>query len=463
LHARQLLAASLGLVAFLGLTGIALDQAFRNTAISNLHERLQNDAYAYLGDFEFTRDNQLIEPAAGQAPDSRFLQPGSGLYALARGRTFRWNSPSLLGRQLPEPESLKPGEQRFENVPLRFVDDKGVAHDVYRFSYGLAWEQGETGQESTVTRFTIAIYEDADQLERQVGVFRRSLWGYLGLAATLLLVMQMAVLRWSLEPLRDLEKELSRVRRGVTDRLSGEHPLELQQITDSINGLIESEHTHLEQSRNTMSDLAHSLKTPLAVLRSRLDSGAPEMQLRQEVAAQVQRMTEIVSYQLSRASRSGHALFSAPIAIEPRAEEIVNSLEKVYHSRGVVCEFDMDPAASFYGELGDLQELLGNLLENAFKWGRQRVLLTVKVEASTGGNSRPGVFMAVEDDGPGIAPENVERLLQRGVRGDERVQGHGIGLAIAQDIVRAYRGELKVERSGELGGARFTVHFPPVF
>ncbi len=461
LHARQLLAASLGLVAFLGLTGIALDQAFRNTAISNLHERLQNDAYAYLGDFEFTRNGELIEPPDSQAPDSRFLQPGSGLYALARGRTFRWNSPSALGRQLPEPEMLKQGEQRFEDKPLRFIDSDGVAHYVYRFSNGLAWEQGETGKESTVTRFTIAVYEDAEQIERQVGVFRRSLWGYLGLAAALLLVMQMAVLRWSLEPLRGLEKELSRVRRGVSERLSGEHPPELQQITDSINGLIESEQTHLGQSRNTMADLAHSLKTPLAVLRSHMDSDAPPDQLRGEVAAQVQRMSEIVSYQLSRAARSGHALFSAPIAIEPRAEEIVNSLEKVYHGKGVVCEFEVDPEASFYGELGDLQELLGNLLENAFKWGQQRVLLTATVEPAAG-NSRPGVFISVEDDGPGIKPDQVEHLLQRGVRGDERVQGHGIGLAIALDIAHAYRGELKVERSNELGGARFLVHFPPV-
>ena len=461
LHARQLLAASLGLVAFLGLTGVALDQAFRRTAISNLHERLQNDAYAYLGEFEFTRNNELIEPPLGQAPDSRFLQPGSGLYAVARGKTFHWNSPSVLGRALPEPELLKPGEQRFEDTPLTFVDDKGITHTVYRFSYGLAWEQGETGQESTVTRFTIAIYEDAEQLERQVGVFRRALWGYLGLATVLLLLVQMLVLRWSLQPLRVLERELARVRRGVSDRLSGRHPPELQQITDSINGLIESEYTHLDQSRNTLSDLAHSLKTPLAVLRSRLDSGADEEHLRSEVAAQVQRMSEIVSYQLSRAARSGHALFSAPIPIEPRAEEIVASLEKVYISKGVFCEFDVDPEASFYGELGDLQELIGNLLENAFKWSVQRVLLTVKLEPAKG-NRRAGVFMMVEDDGPGIDPEKVDHLLQRGVRGDERVQGHGIGLAIVQDIVRAYRGELKVDRSSELGGARFSVHFPPI-
>lgn len=462
LHARQLLAASLGLVAFLGLTGVALDWAFQRTAVSNLQERLQFDAHAYLGTFEFTRDNQLIEPPEGQAPDARFLQPGSGLYAVVRGKTLHWNSPSVLGRNLPEPELLKTGEDRFEPEIAGVVDDKGVSHSYYRFSTGVAWEQGEVGREGTITRFTVAIYEDAEQLERQIGVFRASLWGWLGLAAVLLLLAQMLVLRWSLQPLRVLERELSRVRRGVADRLSGRHPAELQQITDSINGLIESEYTHLDQSRNTLADLAHSLKTPLAVMRSRLDSGADEAELRREVAAQIQRMSEIVSYQLSRAARSGHALFSAPISIEPRAEEIVASLEKVYIGKGVFCEFEVDPEASFYGEIGDLQELLGNLLENAFKWANQRVLLTVKVEPAQG-NRRPGVFFAVEDDGAGIPPENVDHLLQRGVRGDERVQGHGIGLAIVQDIVRAYRGQLKVDRSDELGGSRFSVTFPPLF
>ena len=460
LHARQLLAASLGLVAFLGFTGFALDEAFKQTALSNLEERLQNHAYAYLGEFEFTRDGELIEPARGQAPDARYMQPGSGLYAIVRGRNFHWNSPSALGRALPEPEMLKPGEQRFERQPLTFTDDKGLAHQVYRFTYGLAWEQGEVGQPPTVTRFTIALYEDAKQLDLQVHVFRRALWGYLGLAAILLLVVQMAVLRWSLHPLRLLERELARVRRGVSDRLSGRHPPELQTLVDSINALIESEYTHLDQRRHTLSDLAHSLKTPLAVLRTRLDAGASEAELRREVGVQVQRMSEIVSYQLSRAARSGHALFSAPIAIEPRAEEIVASLEKVYLSKGVICEFELDAEAAFHGELGDLQELLGNLLENAFKWAKSRVLLTVKSETAKG-MTRPGLFVSVEDDGTGVDLENVENLLQRGVRGDERVQGHGIGLAIVQDIVRAYRGELKVDRSQELGGARFAVHFPP--
>ncbi|MEO8741622.1 MAG: ATP-binding protein, partial [Lysobacteraceae bacterium] len=230
--------------------------------------------------------------------------------------------------------------------------------------------------------------------------------------------------------------------------------------TESINAFIASERENLDRYRNTLSDLAHSLKTPLAVLRSSLDNDVEEAALRNEVRDQVQRMNEIVSYQLSRGVTTGHQLFAAPLDIEARAEGIVTSLEKVYVGKRVLCEFDLDHAARFHGDQGDLMELLGNLLENAFKWANQRVLLSTRNE-ETRSNRRPGLLLTVEDDGPGIPPEQVDRLLQRGVRGDERVQGHGIGLSIVQNIVRSYHGELTVDASPELGGARFSVRIPP--
>jgi two-component system sensor histidine kinase PhoQ len=152
-------------------------------------------------------------------------------------------------------------------------------------------------------------------------------------------------------------------------------------------------------------------------------------------------------------------LYSAPIAVLPHAENIVQSLEKIYRSKGVLCEFDVDENAQFSGELGDLQELLGNFLENAFKWAAARVLLTVKPVFEPGAK-RPGLMVRIEDDGPGIANDDIPKILQRGVRGDERVQGHGIGMAIVQDIIHSYNGELTVTRSAELGGACFTFSLP---
>ena len=268
------------------------------------------------------------------------------------------------------------------------------------------------------------------------------------------------ILNWSLRPLQRVVAELSRVQRGQLQRMSERHPRELEPLTESINALIDSERQHLDRQRNTLADLAHSLKTPLAVLRTQLDAGAGEAGLRQELDAQLKRLNDLVSYQLARAASGGHKLFAAPVAVESTAEEIVRGLEKVYAGKGVLCEFELAPGVQFFGEAGDLQELLGNLLENAFKWARHRVLLTARPDQAAP-NRRAGLQLVVEDDGPGIEPDDVGKVLQRGVRGDERVQGHGIGLSIVQDLVRDYRGELQVARSQELGGARFEVTLPP--
>jgi two-component system sensor histidine kinase PhoQ len=271
----------------------------------------------------------------------------------------------------------------------------------------------------------------------------------------------LGLVRWILQPTRRIATELGRVERGEQEQLSTDYPLELKRLSRSMNDFIDSERNSLKRYRNTLADLAHSLKTPLAVVRSQLESGADGKEFRWTVLEQIGRMDQIVAYQLSRAATSGHSTFAAPILIEPHAEEIVSGLEKVYSTKNILCEFDIDPRAQFYGEEGDLLELLGNLLENAFKWAKHRVLLTARVIPGAPGERRNGLIFMVEDDGPGVPEDKVEHLLQRGVRGDERVQGHGIGLAIVQDLLKAYRGHLNVSRSENLGGAAFTARFAP--
>jgi two-component system, OmpR family, sensor histidine kinase PhoQ len=298
-------------------------------------------------------------------------------------------------------------------------------------------------------------------VRRQIRAFRERMWWVLGGLGLLLLGFQVALLRWTLKPLRRVARDLARVERGESERLTGAYPAELRGLTEGLNEVIEGERFQRARYRNTLSDLAHSLKTPLAVMRNQLDAGDGSEELRRVVSDQVARMNDIVAYQLSRAATQGHATFAAPLPIERPAEEIVAGLEKVYRDKNVLCEFDIDARARFHGETGDLMELLGNLLENAFKWTRHRVVLTVRRTGPIGAR-RGGVDFIVEDDGPGIAPDQVERVLQRGVRGDERVQGHGIGLAIVQDIVAAYGGDLRVGHSEQLGGAEFEVVLPPL-
>jgi two-component system sensor histidine kinase PhoQ len=456
LQTRQLLAASLGLIAFLALAGYALDRAFLSTAENVLSDRLRDYALDFARETEFSRGGDLVPPFDDKLPDPRLKRPGSGLYAQIVLPFVLWESDSAQGPELPEVRMLGAGEQTFEG-PLTLVRSNGEVSQAYRYGYGMVWPGDDMSDE---VPYTIYVLEDTARLQNQLTVFRRALWGYLGGAASILLLLQMVILRWSLHPLRRVIEELKRVQRGIATRMSERHPRELEPLTESINAFIESERENLERQRNILADLAHSLKTPLAVLRTRLDSGTDGPELRAELGEQLKRMNDLVGYQLSRAASGGHKLFAAPLPVEENAEEIVRGLEKVYASKGVLCEFEIDPEARFYGEKGDLQELLGNLLENAFKWARSRVLLTARAGAPAP-NRRPGLVLVVEDDGPGIPVDRIALVLQRGVRGDERVQGHGIGLAIVQDIVRSYRGELNVGESDELGGASFEVVLPP--
>ena len=455
LQARQLLAASVSLVAFLALAGYALDAAFADTAMDNLRARLKNYATAYNGSIDFLRDGSLY--IREQSPDARFDVPGGGLYAEVIRPDERWASMSAEGPVLPQSgPMLGPRQEEFTG-PLEMLQIDGSKGQVYRYGQGVIYET-EPGHEIP---YTIYVMEDTRSLGAQLRVFRSKVWLWLGITGTVLLLLQAFILQWSLRPLRRVVNELTKVQRGEAQRMTEHHPRELEPLTDSINAFIESERENLDRQRNTLADLAHSLKTPLAVLRTQLDASSADPELRDELDVQLRRMNNLVSYQLARAASSGHKLFAAPVPIESNAEEIVRGLEKVYAAKGVLCEFEIAPNARFYGEPGDLQELLGNLLENAFKWARQRVLLTAKPTTGSGASRRAGLMLAVDDDGPGIAPEDVARILQRGVRGDERVQGHGIGLSIVQDLVRGYRGELHVSRSQELGGARFEVTLPP--
>ena len=448
LQTRSLAAAGFALAAFLGLAFFALDKAFFDAALSSQRERLQGYLHAYLAGADTNRAGNLIPPEVG--PDPRFDRPGSGLYAGIAGDHVRnakdrqWRSPSALGLDLPFAAGLEPGATVFEG-PI-----KTPYGNLFALSQGISWSMANRPE----LNLTVSVAEDATALQNQVKVFRRTLLAWLGGLGVLLLLLLLGVLRWSMAPLRKVAADLARVERGTQEHLGDSYPTELSGLATNLNNFIDSERERLKRYRHTLADLAHSLKTPLAVMRTQLEAETDEKQLRWTVLEQVGRMDEIVAYQLSRAATSGRQTFAAPLPLEPYAEEIVRSLEKVYAARHVLCEFDIDPETRFRGDQGDLMELLGNVLENAFKWARRKVILTAR-PVDSADNRFGGMDLSIEDDGPGIPEDRVEHLLQRGVRGDERVQGHGIGLSIVQDILKAYNGSVKVSRSETLGGARF--------
>ena len=452
LVSRSIIATLLVLVGFLGITGFALDRAYKHAALEALRAQLQSYAYTYLSGIDVSSRSERVIPPDVTPPNPDFGRPGSGLYAVIVGeKGVLFETQSTLGRDLPFDALLPPGPAQFEGP----VDTS--AGPLYVLSQGIDWIplQGAHGY-----HLTIYIAENDALFDTGLTAYRRTLFGWLAALGLALLVLQQILLRWSFSPLRRVARDIARIERGSAERLVGPYPREVEVLTRGLNRFIESEREHLKRYRNTLDDLAHSLKTPLAVARSRLESPDGEAELRQDLADQVQHMDQIVAYQLARAKASGHSTFAQPVAVQGHAEAVVRSLERVYASRNVLCEFDIDEGARFYGEEGDLLELLGNLLENAFKWANHQVLLRVVRIAPVDPRSwRAGLDIRVEDDGPGIPLEKLDKVLQRGVRGDERVQGHGIGLAIVDDIVRGYRGMLHVDRSNELGGACFHVSF----
>lgn len=448
LNARLLAASTVVLAAFLGATGLVLDRAFRDSAETALRDRLQGHVYALLAASEPDPRGVLRLPA--DLPDPRFSQPGSGLYASVVGTDGApvWRSKSALGLDIPHPAAPALGKKTFAQVAA------ASGAPLYTLAFTVSWET-EAHRER---RYTYYVAEDLAGLNAQVGRFRRSLWGWLGAAALLLLAVQGLVLRWSLAPLRRVADELRAIETGLAQRLRGEYPRELRQLTDNLNGLLESADNHLKRYRDSLGNLAHSLKTPLAVLRGAVDGERDDERLRALAREQLAAVAHLVEYQLQRAAAAGRAPLAAPVAVQPAVEQVLAALAKVYADKRVTVTRELDAAARFAGDAGDLTEVLGNLLDNAFKWCRAQVAVRARPVAAAG-TAPAALEIVVEDDGPGIPEELRSRVLERGARADEATPGHGLGLAMVQDAVALYRGELRLD-TGPLGGLAVRLRLP---
>jgi two-component system sensor histidine kinase PhoQ len=264
-----------------------------------------------------------------------------------------------------------------------------------------------------------------------------------------------AGLRLGLRPLARLEQEIGEVEAGRRDRLGDGWPRELAGVTQNLNALLEGERARLGRYRSTLGNLAHSLKTPIAALRSLIGAGSLDLAA---VSPQVERMQSIVEHQLRRAVLAGGGSTVAATPIRPPLVDLAAALEKVYRDRPVRCELDVPAGLSYPIEAGDLMELAGNLLDNACKYGRGRVLVRARPEERPQWR-RPGLLVSIEDDGPGIPAADRARVLERGVRADESVAGQGIGLAAARELVQAYGGTIEIGES-RLGGAAVRVGLP---
>jgi len=447
LKARLLISLTIVLVLFFGVTGVTLERAFSNNAKDSMHDRLQGYAGVLIALSEQSKEGvaRLIDVL----PEERFNYTNSGLYArfVSNDGQYGWYSTSMAGRDIPFRSGLSSGNTSFERIVMQ---DHDSGEDVYAYSIGVSW--GTDFEQDTSYTFSIA--EASATTDESIADFRRILWGWLGTVSLILLAVQGSVLHWSLVPLRRAEKDLDAIKSGDKVSLSGKYPKELLGLTENINGLIHGNYERLVRYRNTLDNLAHSLKTPLALMRSTVESNsAIDVKTAQALDEQVERMSSIVDYQLRRAATSGGESISAPIVVSKIASKILLALEKVYADKHVATRLLDSQKIKIRMDDGDLYELLGNLLDNAFKWCKSRVEVTINASA-------PGeVSIVIEDDGPGIPEDMADQVLKRGARADQSTPGQGIGLSAVSEIINIYRGSVNIGRS-RLNGAAITLRLP---
>ena len=440
---RLAISALLVLALSLGLIGFAVDHAFRAAERTALQERLDSNLFIVLAGLEVGPGGDV--QWTGNLGESLLAQPGSGIYAGAFTEQASWLSPSTIDApvdrllQLPD---LARGAQS--------IMEPGENDDFFVYQMGFGWET-EAGE---IIDLNVWAAEDRLRTEQTAAAFRGDLWRWLLLAGAVMLMAQLVMMALPIRVLRKVAGEVRAVESGRQQRLTGQYPRELKPLTDNLNALMETERANTQQYQSALGDLAHSLKTPLAVINAQLDDmpRSNAMEIRQTVTE----MQHRIRHELDRAARSGRRTMLPMLEIKPVAQRMIESLRKLYPNQSFQLECPADLVANVAER--DLIEVIGNLLDNAAKYSGGLAIL--RLHSAPAGPRRNGLCLIVDDDGPGLVQEEFERMLQRGIRGDQRSEGQGLGLAIVERIVSSYQGRIEAQNS-PLGGLRVIAEFRP--
>lgn len=435
LQTRVLLSEAVSLSVFLVVLALILDQAVVRIARDGVEARLETQIYMLLGATNLDVDGEFR--VAEPLPEPVFRQPGSSSFArvYGSGGEVIWASESSVGRPQITPPFLEPGRFSF------FTPAKDSAASGFFFMhFNVVWE-AENG--ALQRDLTLQVAETRTRFAEQIGIFRGMLLRGFLLVGICFLAFNSLLLRHVLSPLRKLSDEVRQIELGERELLSGGYPSELQILADNLGILIRQGQGLVARYRNALADLAHSLKNPLAVLKSSLNaeaSGVDEAGLLE----QVDRIGQAVDYQLKRATAAQQTQFGRSVEVAPLVAKLVRALSKVYAEKQLEITFDVAPGSRFQGDAEDFYEMLGNLADNACKWARSRVAISVQTERA-GDTPRRRLLIDVVDDGPGLTAADFARLRARGARGDRSVSGQGIGLAVVCELVEAtYAGEISL-------------------
>ncbi len=371
--------------------------------------------------------------------DQIYTQPLSGHYYVVRLENGNeLTSRSLWDQSMPVAQ-LKAGESRRLHIA-------GPAGQQL-----LVWIKGFQKQGHGMT---IAVAEDLSSVQAQRDHFMRT-FSLLALAGlVLLLAIQRLVVRRSFRRLEPLREDIRQLELGRTDRLSDDVPTEILPLVQEFNHLLSLLAQRLERSRNALGNLTHALKGPLNLLMQYFDS---EEELNSangnsQARSQVERIRQLMERELKRARLAGTGIQSQHFDPQIELPDLIGVLQQVHQDRQLSIEYTVTGNLPAFGDREDMLELLGNLLDNACKWASSRVLCRISgVEV---------IQISVADDGQGLSDADLEKLTRRGIRLDETVEGHGLGLSIAKDIIKLYGGGIDFRRSASLGGLEVNISLP---
>lgn len=432
----RLIAASIAWLAVALLAGgLVLRFAFADSVERAFQQRLSATLRALTASVEVSPEG-IVRPAR-PIGDPRFDQAYSGWYWQISNHQSLARSRSLWDFDLPNTNPAEPGSVHF-----------GIA--IGPRGEELITAERDLTFPALATPLHVTVAASRDEIDREVAGFDRLLLiSFLTLGIGLIAAVWLQV-GYGLKPLRRLAGELERLRGQPAGRLEGPYPTEVAPLADALNAVLDHDAKLVERARTHVGNLAHGLKTPLAVLKAEL---AADHRDAAAMAAQIERMARLIDHQLARASAeagSARAL-GARVPVAELVHEIAALLSRIYAERDIALRVDCPAEAAFTGDREDLAEMVGNLMENACKWARATVVVTVL--------AKPGLTLLIEDDGLGLTEEQCAEATGRGIRLDQSAPGHGLGLAIVRDLSHLYGGTLSLERSG-LGGVAARLCFP---
>jgi signal transduction histidine kinase len=433
--------------------GLVLSSLYREAVERSFDRNLNVYLKSLVVDVATAQPGAIPEPAPLGEP--LFQSQNSGWYwqieRLAGQEREVKRSPSLSAPELPSLDD--------QRVPIR--------SDGYREGYILGPENqrlrvvenlidlGNDGQ------YVVTVAANADAVEGEVSDFNYALLLTFAALAAIFVTTAWFQVRFGLRPLARISATLQAIRVGRAERLEGEFPEEVAPLAREVNALIDTNREIVARARTHVGNLAHALKTPLSVLLNETASRSDA--LAEKVREQTAIMRDQVQHHLERARIAARvAVPGTVVEVVPVIDAVVRTMQKIHRERGVVLECRVIDPVKFHGERQDLEEMIGNLVDNACKWAAARVEIEVSDESRRGSSARPYLRVTVDDDGPGLPHDaRHEVLTQRGRRLDESKPGSGLGLSIVCDLAHLYEGRLELE-TAPIGGLRAELVLPAV-